>query len=89
MSYCAFFFACFSRFAGFTGGVLSIRVDASSTVNGWSETGISSFLRGLDMSSQTPIASGWIGDAEASASSDASASIYHMRILVTGVTNDD
>jgi hypothetical protein len=66
----------FLRFAGFTGGVWSIRLSASSKVNGWSETDTSSCLRGLDMNSRTPFVSDWTGDAEAPASSVASASCY-------------
>lgn len=56
------------------GGVLNIFLSASSKLNGWSETDISFFFRGLDMSIQTPIASGRWRYAEARASSRASAS---------------
>src|SRR4029077_15462467 len=83
-----FAWGCFGgglAFARFTGGVLSIRFSASSKVIGWSETGISSVLRGRDMSNQAPFVSDWTGDAEAPARSVASASCYrgfeNVRIL--------
>jgi hypothetical protein len=85
--------ACLSFFFlrdGLTGGVFINRLSASSKLIGWSETGISSFLRGLDMSNQTPIVSGcWRRDAEALASSSASAScqcrLEDIRILAVVV----